>query len=192
MAHVDLKQLVGRLNKTTRGRTGSGRRLCVSRGRTTTSRSSTGCSSCSRGRTPTSSCCCASSASTTRGSLRDLTRAIDGFRTGNSGQPALSPDLVHLIREAWLIASIDYAPPTRADRRTCCVRSSATNRSRGSRPAPRASSRRCCPMPCAASCRKSCRGPTRPRTRRPTSAPSAGRRPSGRPRRRRSTSSPSI
>jgi type VI secretion system protein VasG len=40
--------------------------------------------------------------------MRDLTRAIDGLRTGNSRQPGLSPDLVRLIREAWLVGSIDY------------------------------------------------------------------------------------
>src|SRR5262245_11007385 len=39
----------------------------------------------------------------------DLTRAIDDFRTGSSKAPALSPDVVALIRESWLIASIDYA-----------------------------------------------------------------------------------
>jgi type VI secretion system protein VasG len=38
----------------------------------------------------------------------DLTRAMDGFRTGSSRAPALSPDVVALIRESWLIASIDY------------------------------------------------------------------------------------
>ena len=37
-----------------------------------------------------------------------ITRAIDRFKTGNSRPPALSPDLVRLIREAWLVASIEY------------------------------------------------------------------------------------
>jgi type VI secretion system protein VasG len=45
--------------------------------------------------------------------IRDLTRAIDGLRTGSSKDtPALSPDLVQLIREAWLVGSIDHASPT--------------------------------------------------------------------------------
>src|SRR5215471_9374179 len=39
----------------------------------------------------------------------DLTRAVDRFRTGNSRAPSLGPDLVELMRGAWLIASIDYA-----------------------------------------------------------------------------------
>jgi type VI secretion system protein VasG len=37
-----------------------------------------------------------------------ITRTIDRFKTGNSRPPALSPDLVRLIREAWLVASIEY------------------------------------------------------------------------------------
>ena len=38
----------------------------------------------------------------------DLTAAIDRFKTGNSRSPTLSPDLVALIRNAWLIGSIDF------------------------------------------------------------------------------------
>ncbi len=44
----------------------------------------------------------------------DLTTAIDRFKTGNSRSPTLSPDLVALIRSAWLIGSIDFG--TRAAR----------------------------------------------------------------------------
>ncbi len=36
-----------------------------------------------------------------------LTRAIDGFKTGNSRPPALSPSVVELVQAAWLLASID-------------------------------------------------------------------------------------
>ncbi|MBX6314336.1 MAG: AAA family ATPase, partial [Isosphaeraceae bacterium] len=42
---------------------------------------------------------------------RDLTRAIDGFRTGNARTPTLSPLIDHLIREAWVLASIQYQEP---------------------------------------------------------------------------------
>ena len=38
----------------------------------------------------------------------DLTRVMDGFKTGNSRAPALSPNVVDLVREAWLTCSIDY------------------------------------------------------------------------------------
>ncbi len=38
----------------------------------------------------------------------DLTRTLDGFKTGNSRPPALSPNVVELAREAWLVASLEY------------------------------------------------------------------------------------
>ena len=37
----------------------------------------------------------------------DLTRCLDRFKTGNTRPPALSPNVVDLAREAWLIASLD-------------------------------------------------------------------------------------
>lgn len=40
---------------------------------------------------------------------RDVTRAIDRFKTGNAKSPALSPDVVELVREAFVLAGIDYA-----------------------------------------------------------------------------------
>jgi len=42
----------------------------------------------------------------------DLMKSIDKFKTGNSRSPALSPDLVSLAQEAWLIGSIDLAAKT--------------------------------------------------------------------------------
>ncbi|WP_159999496.1 type VI secretion system ATPase TssH [Roseomonas sp. 18066] len=39
--------------------------------------------------------------------VTELTRALDRMRTGNSRAPALSPDIVTLLREAWLIASLE-------------------------------------------------------------------------------------
>ncbi len=38
----------------------------------------------------------------------ELTRALDRIKTGNARPPALSPSLVDLAREAWLVASLDY------------------------------------------------------------------------------------
>ncbi len=38
----------------------------------------------------------------------DLTRAMEGFKTGNARNPALSPRIPKMIQDAWLIASIDY------------------------------------------------------------------------------------
>ncbi|MBN2490942.1 MAG: type VI secretion system ATPase TssH [Planctomycetes bacterium] len=37
---------------------------------------------------------------------RDLTRGIDRLKTGNARPPALSPNIVDLAREAWLVASV--------------------------------------------------------------------------------------
>jgi type VI secretion system protein VasG len=41
----------------------------------------------------------------------DLMRALDHLKTGNSRSPALSPDLVKLIREAWMAASLQFGEP---------------------------------------------------------------------------------
>ena len=43
---------------------------------------------------------------------RDLTRAIDRFKTGNARTPALSPRLPRLFEQAWSIGSIDYGAST--------------------------------------------------------------------------------
>jgi len=40
--------------------------------------------------------------------VSDLTKVLDKMKTGNSRPPALSPDIVKLVREAWLIASLRY------------------------------------------------------------------------------------
>jgi type VI secretion system protein VasG len=42
---------------------------------------------------------------------RDITRALDRLKTGNSRTPALSPHLPGLIQDAWLLASIEYESP---------------------------------------------------------------------------------
>src|SRR6266851_4615195 len=39
---------------------------------------------------------------------RDLTRAIDRMKTGESRNPALSPRIVKLVTEAWTLGSVDY------------------------------------------------------------------------------------
>jgi type VI secretion system protein VasG len=40
--------------------------------------------------------------------LRDLTRVIDGFRTGNQRTPTLSLKIDQLVRAAWVLASIQF------------------------------------------------------------------------------------
>ena len=40
---------------------------------------------------------------------KDLLTAVDGFKRGNARTPGLSPDIVNLIKAAWLIASVEYS-----------------------------------------------------------------------------------
>lgn len=40
---------------------------------------------------------------------RELTKALDGLKTGNARAPELSMDILDLMREAWVLASLDYA-----------------------------------------------------------------------------------
>lgn len=40
--------------------------------------------------------------------VSDLTRAIEGFKTGNARTPALSPRIPRMIQDAWLVASVDF------------------------------------------------------------------------------------
>jgi len=37
-----------------------------------------------------------------------LTRALDGFKSGNSRPPALSPRLIDMAREGWVLASLEF------------------------------------------------------------------------------------
>jgi type VI secretion system protein VasG len=38
----------------------------------------------------------------------DLARALDRLKTGNARPPALSPALVELAKDAWMVASLDF------------------------------------------------------------------------------------
>jgi type VI secretion system protein VasG len=40
--------------------------------------------------------------------MADLQKTLDRFKTGNGRPPALGPNIVELIREAWLIASVEF------------------------------------------------------------------------------------
>jgi len=44
--------------------------------------------------------------------VRELTRAIDGFKRGNSRTPALSPHIVRLLEQAWLLSSLQLGEGT--------------------------------------------------------------------------------
>src|ERR1043165_3680992 len=41
----------------------------------------------------------------------NLTSTLDKLKTGNTRTPSLSPRLLRLIEEAWMLASIDYGTP---------------------------------------------------------------------------------
>ncbi|MGH7155794.1 MAG: Clp protease N-terminal domain-containing protein, partial [Acetobacteraceae bacterium] len=41
----------------------------------------------------------------------DLTRALERMKTGNGRAPALSPEIVDLAKEAWLLASLEQGAP---------------------------------------------------------------------------------
>ena len=43
--------------------------------------------------------------------VADLTRAIEKFKTGNARTPVLSPRIPRMIKEAWLLASVEYQTP---------------------------------------------------------------------------------
>ncbi|TFG36383.1 MAG: AAA family ATPase, partial [Desulfobacterales bacterium] len=40
--------------------------------------------------------------------IADLTRSMEGFKTGNARTPALSPRIPEMIKDAWMMASIDF------------------------------------------------------------------------------------
>ncbi len=43
--------------------------------------------------------------------IADLTKVLDKIKTGNSRAPALSPQVVKLAREAWVLASLQFSAP---------------------------------------------------------------------------------
>ncbi len=44
--------------------------------------------------------------------VSDLTRTMEGFKTGNARTPALSPRIARMIQDAWVIASVDFQAPS--------------------------------------------------------------------------------
>ena len=43
--------------------------------------------------------------------ITDLNRGLDRLKTGNARAPGLSPDIVELAKQAWLLASLEQAAP---------------------------------------------------------------------------------
>jgi len=106
MAQIDLKQLVQRLNGTCRRSLEAAAGACVSRTNYNVEIEHWFAKLLEETSGDLAAICRRFEIDTSRLSAA-MTRAIDGFKTGNSRPPALSPDLVRLIREAWLVGSIE-------------------------------------------------------------------------------------
>ncbi len=65
----------------------------------------------------------------------DLTRVIDRLKTGNARSPALSPHVVKLVREAWMVASIEFGAPQVRSGHLLCALLSEDTLARGAREA---------------------------------------------------------
>ncbi len=106
MAHVNLKQLIGKLNDTTRRTLEAASGLCLSRSHYNVEIEHWLLKILEQGGNDLDLIIRQFDVDPMR-LQSDLNRALDGFKTGNSRAPALSPDLVKLAKEAWVTGSID-------------------------------------------------------------------------------------
>lgn len=107
MAELNLKELVGKLNDTCRTALESAAGLCLSRTNYNIEIEHWLLKLLEQDRSDLSIAVKASGVDVSRLNA-DLNRAIDKFKTGNGRPPALSPNVVDLIRDAWLFGSIDH------------------------------------------------------------------------------------
>ena len=108
MTQVDLKQLVAKLNETGRRSLEAAAGLCLSRTNYNVEIEHWLIKLIEQtGSTDLSALFRHFDVDTSR-LTSDLTGVIDRFKTGNARPPALSPNIVDLVRAAWLIASIDF------------------------------------------------------------------------------------
>ena len=107
MTQVNLKELVGRLNPTCRSALEAAAGLCLSRTNYNIEIEHWLLKLLENDRSDLTIAAKASGANLAK-LTGDLNRAIDRFKTGNGRPPALSPNVVDLIREAWLFGSIDH------------------------------------------------------------------------------------
>lgn len=106
MTQPNLKELVGKLNDTCRVALEAAAGLCLSRTNYNIELEHWFVKLLDNGRCDLSIALRGSGADTTQ-LTQDLNRVIDRFKTGNGRPPALSPDVVEVIRDSWLIASVD-------------------------------------------------------------------------------------
>ncbi len=121
MVHVDLRQLINRLDDSARQALESAVGLCVSRTNYHVEVEHWLLKLLEQSNTDFVALLAHFSVDHSR-LVRDVTRAVDALKIGNSREPSLSPDLVQLSREAWLIASIDYgSASTRTGHLLCAL-----------------------------------------------------------------------
>ena len=64
--------------------------------------------------------------------VTDLNRALEKMKTGNGRAPSLAPEIVELVKQAWLLASLEQERRASAPA-ICCGRCWRTKRWRGAR-----------------------------------------------------------
>ena len=107
MAQVNLKGLVGRLNDTCRRTLEAAAGLCLSRTNYNVEIEHWLIKLLEIPNSDIARICRAFEVDPSR-LAADLTRTIDGFKTGNARPPSLSPNVVDLVREGYLVASIEF------------------------------------------------------------------------------------
>ena len=107
MVQLPLKSLVGKLNDACRGSLEAAAGLCLSRTNYNVEVEHWLLKLLERPNTDLSALFRYYEVDTSRLS-RDLTAGIDRLKTGNARPPALSPNIVDLVREAWLIGSVQF------------------------------------------------------------------------------------
>ncbi|WP_372895296.1 type VI secretion system ATPase TssH [Stieleria sp.] len=107
MAQINLKELVGKLNDTCRGALEAAAGLCLSRTNYNIEIEHWLLKLLENDQSDLTIACKASGVDVSH-LMSDLNKAIDKFKTGNGRPPALSPNVVDLVRESWLFASVDH------------------------------------------------------------------------------------
>src|SRR5437868_3104883 len=107
MAQINLKELVGKLNDTCRRTLEAAAGLCLSRTNYNVEIEHWLIKLLETANTDLASILRGFEIDSARLNA-DLTRCVDRLKTGNARPPALGSNIVDLIREAWLIATIDF------------------------------------------------------------------------------------
>ncbi len=110
MIHPDLKQLIGKLNQTCRGALEAAAGLCLSHTHYEVDIEHFLIKLLEAQNTDLGKILRYFEIDEARVSA-ELSRALEGFKTGNARTPALSPSIPRMIQNAWLLASVDYQSP---------------------------------------------------------------------------------